>query len=365
MANDSSMFSFQMDDMYPLHWPPNDMYGCSQNTLTQLQEKVLRSLSKKQEDENLQVVPENDCVFKDDSSSQGDFCREKSAVKESHIASCNHKEPKTEISQRNLNFPWSPRFRVSPLIDTITSAEPLRTPTFPFSPLTKSPGHFPTPASPLAVMLLSPFVGRKPSEDLSMYLPENFTPAATLERLERSVSTTVFEFPSVELRNQDECKVEEPKNEMDEGKIADAVKVNVGGEDDNLHVNADDVYVDLNDNNCFGEEYDFGEESNLAQGKGKRKRTGQKENKEDGNVVGFRNRLERKRRSEMNSKYDKLRRCIPEIENRQKVSKILVLKCAVQYIQELHRQDDLLTKQKNIEKLKNDELLKNLVKISS
>lgn len=354
--------------MYPLHWPPNDIYGCSPNTLTQLQEKVLRSLSKKQEDDNLQVVPQNDCVFKDDSLSpylgmQETHSREKSAVKEAHNTSCYLKEPKAEI-ERNLNFPWSPRFRISPLVDTFTSAEPLRTPTFPFSPLTKSPGNFSTPASPLAVMLLSPF-GRKPSEDLSMYLPENFTPAATLECLESSVSATVFEFPSVELGNQDECKVLELKSEKDEVEIADTVKIDIDGGDDNLQVNAD-PFVDLNDNNSFGEQCDFGEQYNLTRTKGRRKRARQKENDGDCNaVVGFRNKLERKRRSEMNSKYDKLRRYIPEIEMRQKVSKILVLKSAVQYIQELQRQDELLTKQKNVEKLKNDELLKNLVKISS
>ncbi len=369
MANDSTVFSFQMNDMYQLHWPPNDVYGCSQNTLTQLQEKVLRSLSKKQEDDNLQVVPENDCVFKDDSPSpflgmQETVYREKSAAKESYNTSCNRKEPKAGI-QRNLNFPWSPRFHKSPFLDTFSSAEPLRTPTFPFSPLTKSPGHFSTPASPLAMMLLSPF-GRKPSEDLSMYLPENFTPAATLERLENSVSTTVFEFPSVEPGNRDECKVEELKSGKDEGKITDAVKIDDDGGDDNVYVNAQDVFVDINDNSGFGEQYDFDETSDLTQNKGRRKRAKQNENEGNGNVVvGFRNKLERKRRSEMNSKYDKLRRCIPEIEKRQKVSKILVLKSAVQYIQELQRQDELLTKQKNIEKLKNDELLKNLVKISS
>ena len=81
--------------------------------------------------------------------------------------------------------------------------------------------------------------------------------------------------------------------------------------------------------------------------------------------IGFRNGLERKRRSEMNSKYEKLRRFIPELENRQKASKILVLRTAAQYIKELQRQDELLSKQKDMEKRRNEELLKKLVKINS
>lgn len=373
MAYDSTMLSFQMNDVYP-NWPANDMCGCSQNTLTQLQEKVLRSLSKKREEDSLQVVPENEAIFEDLSPSpylamHEVVSREKRAVKESQNISYCHKEPKTDI-KRNLNYPWSPRLNKSTLLDGFNSAEPLRTPTFPFSPLVKNSGDFSSPASPLAMMLLSPF-GRKPSEDLSMYLPENFTPAATLERLERSVSTTVFEFPAVE-QDQDECKGTELKSKKIDGEIADTVKIANSGADEYLQANAQDVdvFFNLNDDNCFGDckapHREFGQQPALTQNKGRRKRGRQKEIDEGcGVVVGFRNKLERKRRSEMNSKYDKLRQCIPEIDNRHKVSKILVLKSAVQYIQELQRQDELLTKQKNIEKLKNDELLKNLVRISS
>ena len=377
MDNDSRIFSFQMNDMYE-YWPSNDMYGCSHNTLTQLQEKVLRSLSKKQEEDTLQVVPENDSVFESDlpspyvSVTREAVCREKSAVKECHNKPCYRGEHRTEI-QRNINFPWSPRLGKSPLLSTYTSTEPLRTPTFPFSPLKKSPSYFTAPGSPLALMLLSPF-GRKPSEDLSMYLPENFTPAATLERLERSVSTTVFEFPCIE-RNQDDCEMTDLKNDKDEEKIADemeidAVEMDICGADDNLH--AQEVFFDLNESNCSGdsnvEDYDCGQQSNMSQNtEGRRKKARQKDNSKGdcGAVVGFRNGLERKRRSEMNSKYDKLRKCIPEIEERDKVSKILVLKSAVQYIEELQRQDELLTEQKNLEKLKNEVLLKNLVKVNS
>ena len=371
MAYDSTMLSVQMNDIYA-NWPANEMYGCSQNTLTQLQEKVLRSLSKKREDDSLQVVPENETVFEDHSPSpylamHEVVSREKRAVKESQNISYCHKETKTDI-KRNLNYPWSPRLSKSTLLDGFNSAEPLRTPTFPFSP--KNSGDFSSPASPLAMMLLSPF-GRKPSEDLSMYLPENFTPAATLERLERSVSTTVFEFPAVE-HNHDECKGTELKSKESDGKIADMVEIENRGADEYLQANAQDldVFFNLNDDNCFGVcktyHHELGQQPALTQSKGRRKRGRQKEIDEGcGVVIGFRNKLERKRRSEMNCKYDKLRQCIPELNSRHKVSKILVLKSAEKYIQELQRQDELLTRQKNIEKLKNDELLKNLVRISS
>ena len=373
MAYDSTMLPFQVNDIYA-NWTANDMCGCSQNTLTQLQEKVLRSLSKKREDDSLQVVPENETVFEDLTPSpylamHEVVSREKRAVKESQNISYCHKEPKTDI-KRNLNYPWSPRLNKSTLLDGFNLAEPLRTPTFPFSP--KNSGDFSSPASPLAMMLLSPF-GRKPSEDLSMYLPENFTPAATLERLERSVSATVFEFPAVE-QNNDECKGTELKSNESDGKIADTAKVEstCSGTDEYLQANAQDldVFFNLNGDNCFGVckpyHHELGQQPSLTQAKGGRKRVRHKEIEEGcGVVVGFRNKLERKRRSEMNSKYDKLRQCIPEIDSRHKVSKVLVLKSAVQYIHELQRQDELLTKQKNIEKLKNDELLKNLVRISS
>lgn len=370
MANESTMLSFQMNDMYA-NGPANDMCGCSQNTLTQLQEKVLRSLSKKREEDSLQVVPENESVFEDHSPSScfamhEVVSREKCAAKEPENLSYCRREPKTDIKR---NCPWSPKLSKSTLLDAFYSAEPLRTPTFPFSPLVTNPGDFSSPVSPLAMMLFSPF-GRKPSEDLSMYLPENFTPAATLERLERSVSTTVFEFPVVE-QNQDECKGTELKSEV-ERTIADTMEVDNNSADEYLQANVQDLeaFFDLNDDNCFGvckaQQNELGQQPTLSQNKGRRKRARKKEIEEDcGVVVGFRNKLERKRRSEMNSKYDKLRQCIPEIESRHKVPKILVLKSALKYMQELQRQDELLAKLKNIEKLKNDELLKKLVKISS
>ena len=372
MANEDAMFSFQMMNTVSSVWPvdvqTSEMYRCSQVTLSQLQEKVLRSLSKRREEDNLQVVPQNDNIFEEDSpipyrESCAVNCRENCAknFKESveNYGVSSSRELRTEENERHQTLSRS--------LATCNSTEPLRTPTFPFSPLLKSPAHcLAAPASPLAMMLLSPF-GRKPSEDLSMYLPENFTPAATLERLERSISATVFEFPSVE-ENQNDDKPVNLKREKHKEEIEE--EMDVFSTEDDIHVNSPDIFVELNDDNCFEVKPEGDYYLTVKSLSTQNKRRREKREKEDikakrGDIVRFRNSLERKRRSEMNCKYDKLRRCIPEIERRQKVAKIVVLRSAIEYIQDLHRQDKVLTKQKNIEKLKNEELLRKLVRISS
>lgn len=367
MANECAIFPNQMSGMQ-FFWPSNDMYmGCSPNTLTQLQEKVLRSLSKRQEEENLQVVPENNNVFDDYSSNPCQLTHETRDCSGSRLLPFYQDENKL-----SAHFPWSPGLHKSPITTTCTSLEPLSTPTFPFSPLLKSPGFCSAPRSPLAMMVLSPF-GRKPSEDLSVYLPENFTPATTLERLERSITSTVFQFPSVE-QDQDEAK--ETKRNCNEKEISDEKEIdvedtNVYGEEENgFYLNTREVFLDFNDAENFGGteivKDDFQKTPNLNQTKdGKKKVRSNKGNVDCFLGIGFRNGLERKRRSEMNSKYEKLRRFIPELENRQKASKILVLRTAAQYIKELQRQDELLSKQKDMEKRRNEELLKKLVKINS
>ena len=383
MANEDTMFSFQMMNAMSSAWPAdvqtNEMYRCSQTTLLQLQEKVLRSLSKKYEDENLQVVPQNNKVFEDDSSSPNPFrescavkCRENRAKKEfieNHsVSTASRERPEKAESQQSL--PRSPNLRKTPFlaVASCTSTEPLLTPTFPHSPLLKSPANCKTaPVSPLAMMILSPF-GRKPSEDLSMYLPENFTPAATLERLESSISSTVFEFPSVEENLNDSKEMNSKREQHNEG--SDVEDNDICSTESNIHVTAHEVFVDLNDSNCFEvkseRDYDLALQSPSPQNEGIRKTRRKGENAANsGDLLRFRNKLERKRRSEMNCKYDKLQRCIPEIEKRQKVAKIAILRSAIEYIQELHTQDKLLTKQKNLEKLRNEELLRKLVRINT
>ena len=373
------MFSFQMLNAMSSEWPvefqTNGLYRCSQMTLSQLQEKVMRSLSKKCDDDNLQVVPQNDNALEQDSpSSHHESCAVRCRENRAKMDSIrNHSFPssreRTDKDDSHQSLMKSPDVRMAPIlaISTCTSTEPLRTPTFQFSPLLKSPAHLAgAPVSPLAMMIFSPF-GRKPSEDLSIYLPENFTPAATLERLERAINTTVFEFPSIEENQTDNKSVKSFEREKLKEEIEEEDS-DICSTQDKLDVNSNDVFVDLNDNDYFEMKteggFNFEEQFNASEGKTKRKR-GKEIETNRGEILGFRNKLERKRRSEMNSKYDKLRQCIPEIEKRQKVAKIAVLRSAAEYIEELQRQDKLLTKQKNLEKLKNEELLKKLVKISS
>ena len=222
--------------------------------------------------------------------------------------------------------------------------------------------------SPLALMILSPF-GKRPSEDLSIYLPENFTPAATLEHLENSITTTVFEFPSVEEDRANDKKINFKKEKHDDFDFEESLCCNddVSVDTQNIHV-ADCYWKDSN--SVCKTEVSFSEDHCSAVADEEEKDHNRKSS--DGgpkasrcDVLRFRNRLERKRRSEMNSKYEKLRKCIPEIDEREKVAKITILKSAVECIQELRKQDRLLSKQKSIEKLRNEELLRKLVKISS
>ena len=376
MDSEDSMFCFQMMNAMSSDWSrddkTNEMYKCNQVTLSQLQDKVLRSLSKKYEKNNLQVVPQNDPVFENVSTSP--FSRDSCAVrccenraKRKPITNVDTKYPR-ELTEQAEGLSYA---RKTPLlaIASCTTTEPLRTPTFPFSPLSKSPANFlAAPMSPLALMILSPF-GKRPSEDLSIYLPENFTPAATLEHLENSITTTVFEFPSVEEDQANDKKINFKKEKHDDFDFEESLCCNddVSVDTQNIHV-ADCYWKDSN--SVCKKEVSFSEDHCSAVADEEEKDHNRKSS--DGepkasrcDVLRFRNRLERKRRSEMNSKYEKLRKCIPEIDEREKVAKITILKSAVECIQELRKQDRLLSKQKSIEKLRNEELLKKLVKISS
>lgn len=56
--------------------------------------------------------------------------------------------------------------------------------------------------------------------------------------------------------------------------------------------------------------------------------------------------LERKRRIDLKKSYEKLRECLPNLENRDKSPKVVVLRKAAVYIQELAQQDSDLEEQK-------------------
>ena len=381
MAFDDSMFSFEMMNALPLDFSVgvphdgNELGRCDKTTFLQLQEKVLRSMAQEWDDDNnLQVVPQSNCFLKEDPrtsfrESCALKCREnrtKNTLHSSTGANCTQDgegENNADTLQSLPKVGKTPLFQVT----VCTSPEPLRTPTFQFSPLLKSPARsVEAPVSPLATMILSPF-GRKMSEDLSVYLPDNFTPVSTLERLENSITSTVFEFPSVE-ENLNAYKTAETFKRQEGRKVERAfisrsATIQRRGQVD---IEIDDVFADLDEIDCFevkkAANYERQFDSSERNRKRKRKEKLMENNDE---ILRFRNKLERRRRNEMNFKYDKLRQIIPAIEKGQKVAKIVVLRSAVEYIKELQRQDRLLTKQKNLEKRLNAELLKKLVKINS
>ena len=324
---DSGLFSFQMSEV-PLEWQQEtelkEAYESRrfQKKLRQTHERFPNWwTSKTHEDSNLQVVPGND------NTTRGCLVSQERATCGLKCSDCNLRSPrqngdKTDASFGNL----SPEFKYPPFSNA--SPEALNTPTFPL------PGKSPSISgarSPLAMMLLSPF-GRKPSEDLSMYLPDHLTPVVTLELLERSIGSPVFRFPNVE-----DMQHNEPKCNSAENNVCDTTT----GSQEQSQGNS----ADLNEN------------VKLKQDQHLKK-------KQDG-ALNARNKLERKRRNEMNSKYDKLKQCIPEIEKRTKVSKISILKSAKEYIRDLEKQAELLTKQQELEKSRNEELLKKLITINS
>lgn len=377
MAFDNSRFLFHLMKTVPSEISEiNEMYRCSPTTLSQLQDKVLRSMVGKCDEDNLQlqVVPRGDCLSKEETAVS---CLKSCALKcHENCSKDFSREVSSSIFDRRDNIAIEATLQnlqsdinswKTPLVSitTCSSPEPLRTPTFQFSPL-KSPARASeAPVSPLAAMILSPF-GRKISEDLSVYLPDNFTPVATLERLENSITSTVFEFPTVVVNREDHHKTVSTfkKNEGEGIKRGCSCSGTDFEGQERVDAENADVFVDLDAINCLEElqtivnceiECDAPE-----RGKKKRKREELAEN-----VHHFRNKLERRRRNEMNFKFDKLRQCIPAIEKREKVAKIVVLRSAVEYIRELQGQDRLLAKQKDFEKMKNGQLLKQLVKINS
>lgn len=377
MAFDNSRFLLHLMKTVPSEVSEmNETYRCNPTTLSQLQDKVLRSMVRKYDDENLQsqVVPQSDCVSKKEAAvlclkSCALKCHENCSKDFSREVSSSIFDKRDNIEGTLQNLQRDVKKGITPLVSitTCSSPEPLRTPTFQFSPLSKSPARTSEgPLSPLAAMIMSPF-GRKMSEDLSVYLPDNFTPVATLERLENSVTSTVFEFPTVAVNREDYHKTGGKfKRNGGEGIKSGCIcsETDFDGHDRVDAENAD-VFVDLDAINCLEELQTIVncEIESDAPERGQKKRKSQEELAE--NVLHFRNKLERRRRNEMNFKFDKLRQCIPAIEKREKVAKIVVLRSAIEYIRELQGQDSLLAKQKEFEKMKNGQLLKKLVKINS
>ncbi|XP_065070036.1 uncharacterized protein LOC135695026 [Rhopilema esculentum] len=78
----------------------------------------------------------------------------------------------------------------------------------------------------------------------------------------------------------------------------------------------------------------------------------------DGRVLH--NDVERKRRGEMHSRFQKLRESIPELENDKKAAKITILKVAKRYIRDLEEEGRKMEQIKEYEKRRNRELLNRL-----
>ena len=72
------------------------------------------------------------------------------------------------------------------------------------------------------------------------------------------------------------------------------------------------------------------------------------------------NDVERKRRGEMHSRFQKLRESIPELENDKKAAKISILKVAKRYIRDLEEEGSKMEQIKEYEKRRNRELLDKL-----
>lgn len=76
------------------------------------------------------------------------------------------------------------------------------------------------------------------------------------------------------------------------------------------------------------------------------------------------NDVERKRRGEMHSRFQKLRESIPEIENDKKAAKITILKMAKRYIKDLEDDSRNMEQIKDYEKRRNRELLDRLCRLT-
>lgn len=89
----------------------------------------------------------------------------------------------------------------------------------------------------------------------------------------------------------------------------------------------------------------------------RRRSTKQKHVPECEKIKAFHNRLERKRREDQFARFQNLQCHIPSLAKKKKAAKISVLRGAISYIQELHREQQYLQNVKLIEKNRNSALL--------
>ena len=298
--------------------------------------------------------------------------------------------------------------------------QPLKTPCYPDSLapsnlLVAAESPMCLSADSLSPMLLSPL--RKSSGvDLSIYLPDNFTPAATTEALESSLDGRMFQFPAVGSGHSPAFRMDVDTRESDGHSLAkhdveksahievalryscETASTSEMDFDDSLHGEFSRLYSDCSsrwtstvsdDVNRMGCETDSDAEDRvdnvmtqsfcsktdenqrtLSAFLGKVEITERTEaikavDKDKEMSVSVRNKLERERRKNMNSKLEKLRQIVPEISQNKRVSKVTILKKAADYARELSVEESSLFARKAAEKAINKKLIRQLIQLTS
>ena len=83
------------------------------------------------------------------------------------------------------------------------------------------------------------------------------------------------------------------------------------------------------------------------------------------NSSSQRNLTEKARRNTLNERFNSLRNSIPDIANNKKISKVNILKTAIQYIKKLEHEEEVYSQLKEKEKIRHKGLLSQLVKFNS
>lgn len=199
---------------------------------------------------------------------------------------------------------------------------------------------------------------RRSSEDLSVYLPENFTPAP-VEKLVSSLEDTIFKFPEVSKKEDEtqNCEQITPSNELQDL-----------GED----MVTETSFFEENENVTECQKRKVSSDKRSASPTFRKRRKNVQNQKERIRKTysylddsELRNKMERDRRSELNSKFNSLRDTIPELNGNAKASKISILERAANYCVELRETDDMLLQEKLTLKKENEALWNRLLQLSS
>lgn len=304
---------------------------------------------------NLQVVPEIDSI-RFDSSYEG--TKENShLIPEFAFYVTSPKEKRTQLS--DCMFSRVPESRAK--VETLT--------------LPQGPTRKLSESEIELLKLLSPSIfGKSPkfsfassrdsrnsSEDLSVYLPENFTPAP-VEILESSLEETVFRFPGVVTKEDgvEGCKQRPISTRLEPSLEEIEVKSSFFEE-----------LVENVTENRKRKASSAKQTSSRSPTSCKRRKAAQKPKERLRKTCTYlddselRNKMERDRRTELNSKFDNLRDNIPDLEGNNKASKICILGRAASFCVELRQTDELLQQEKIALKKQNNELWNRLMKLSS